>query len=337
MIQIGQHIEFLLMEHDCVVVPGLGAFLIHYTPAYFDADTETFMPPSRTLGFNPEVNINDGLLADSVMRRHRLTRRVSMDEIAAEVSAMRHQLEDSGEVAVGRLGILVRGTAGSTPVFEPLVANVIMSRFNGLPVVDAPRIDCKPTTYNSSDVASVNQPSDVIPRIIRVITSVAAAVFLGIVLSTTTLVHDPEVSQASLDSGLSQSGDYLSAVYNGVEYAENSVERELFIAMPRDMESSDLQDTASVLETVANEDPVCATELRHDITDSYIVVVASFGSPSQAKRFISESGDTSLDYVEMDGNYRIYAATARSISAGRGAVDAVVSRYPSAWLCLKVE
>ena len=33
MIELAQHIEALLLENDCVIVPGLGGFVAHYTPA----------------------------------------------------------------------------------------------------------------------------------------------------------------------------------------------------------------------------------------------------------------------------------------------------------------
>ena len=33
MIELSQHIEVLLLENDCVIVPGLGGFVAHYTPA----------------------------------------------------------------------------------------------------------------------------------------------------------------------------------------------------------------------------------------------------------------------------------------------------------------
>ena len=34
MIELSQHIEVLLLENDCVIVPGLGGFVAHYTDVY---------------------------------------------------------------------------------------------------------------------------------------------------------------------------------------------------------------------------------------------------------------------------------------------------------------
>lgn len=33
MIELAQHIEVLLLENDCVIVPGFGGFIAHYAPA----------------------------------------------------------------------------------------------------------------------------------------------------------------------------------------------------------------------------------------------------------------------------------------------------------------
>lgn len=335
MIQIGQHIEFLLARHDCVVVPGLGAFLAHSVPSRFDAETETLMPPSRTVGFNPEVNVNDGLLADSVMRRHGLTRQGAMDAIADEVSAMRHQLELSGDVAVGRIGILHRGNEGSTPTFEPLAAEMSLSRFAGLQPVGARLID-RPEKTSVPRVASASRPVASAPRLFKIAASAAAMVCLGLVLSTTTLRHGPEVNHASLDSGLSSSADNVVAL--AAEKNTAQPERSLYIAVPAAVDALAVVDTATPRPLAAVQ-PVSNTvqrmSLRFNDADPFIIVVASLASPAQAQKYITEKGDTSLRYVEMDGFYRVYAATALSSASGRAAIASIAGKYPSAWLCLR--
>src|SRR5699024_11270585 len=67
MIELAQHIEVLLLENDCVIVPGLGGFVAHYTPAMRVAEENVFLPPTRIIGFNPQLKMNDGLLVQSYM------------------------------------------------------------------------------------------------------------------------------------------------------------------------------------------------------------------------------------------------------------------------------
>ena len=67
MIELAQHIETLLLENDCVIVPGFGGFVAHYSPATRVKEENIFLPPTRTIGFNPQLKLNDGVLVQSYM------------------------------------------------------------------------------------------------------------------------------------------------------------------------------------------------------------------------------------------------------------------------------
>lgn len=57
MIELAQHIEVLLLENDCVIVPGFGGFVAHYAPATHVKEESLFLPPTRTIGFNPQLKL----------------------------------------------------------------------------------------------------------------------------------------------------------------------------------------------------------------------------------------------------------------------------------------
>ena len=65
MVELAKHIEILLLNNDCVIVPGFGGFMAHHVDSVYDEEEKMFLPPSRTLGFNPRLHINDSLLAQS--------------------------------------------------------------------------------------------------------------------------------------------------------------------------------------------------------------------------------------------------------------------------------
>lgn len=65
MFKLDRHIEILLLENDCVIVPGLGGFVAHHAEASYDENDALFLPPYRTLGFNPVLQMNDSLLVQS--------------------------------------------------------------------------------------------------------------------------------------------------------------------------------------------------------------------------------------------------------------------------------
>ncbi|MHC1731202.1 MAG: SPOR domain-containing protein [Bacteroidales bacterium] len=59
-------IRELLLKHDCVIVPGFGAFIGNYFPARTDRKEGFFEPPSRKITFNRHLTGNDGLLIGHV-------------------------------------------------------------------------------------------------------------------------------------------------------------------------------------------------------------------------------------------------------------------------------
>jgi len=61
-INLDKYIRELLLQHDCVILPGLGGFVANYKPAEFDPSQKTVLPPSRQILFNPNLIHNDGLL-----------------------------------------------------------------------------------------------------------------------------------------------------------------------------------------------------------------------------------------------------------------------------------
>ncbi len=111
MIDIAQHIEFLLLHHDCVVVPGLGAFIVNDEGARYDSRRHVFMPPSRTVGFNPEVRHNDAMLIGSISRRNGISLSAARMDLETEVASLHHQLDVAGEFPLGGLGMLMRGAS----------------------------------------------------------------------------------------------------------------------------------------------------------------------------------------------------------------------------------
>ena len=59
--QLNQYISELLYRYECVVVPGLGAFLTHKVSAEIDAQAQVFSPPKKRLSFNEQLQQNDGV------------------------------------------------------------------------------------------------------------------------------------------------------------------------------------------------------------------------------------------------------------------------------------
>lgn len=66
------HIEYLLLRHDCVVVPGFGAFINARSEARVDSESGQVYPMMREVRFNSALVHDDGLLAGSFARKYRV-------------------------------------------------------------------------------------------------------------------------------------------------------------------------------------------------------------------------------------------------------------------------
>lgn len=106
MIELTKHIEILLLENDCVIVPELGGFIAHYQPARYEEDEGVFLPPTRTVGFNPQLTMNDGLLAQAYMQTHHTDFRDASKMLSVKVNELKETLYSEGLVEIQGVGTL---------------------------------------------------------------------------------------------------------------------------------------------------------------------------------------------------------------------------------------
>lgn len=106
MIELAQHIKTLLTDNDCVIVPELGGFIAHYTPAMWMEERNMFLPPTRMIGFNPQLKMNDGLLVQSYMAAENLNFSKASQRLQHEVSQLISNLHTKGEIILTDIGSL---------------------------------------------------------------------------------------------------------------------------------------------------------------------------------------------------------------------------------------
>ncbi len=110
MISISRHIELLLLEHDCVIVPGLGGFIANHADAqYTGGEEHFFLPPYRTIGFNQQLQVNDGLLVQSYMSAYDTSYPSAYLQMEKDLEQMMYELEMEGEFVLENIGTLKKG------------------------------------------------------------------------------------------------------------------------------------------------------------------------------------------------------------------------------------
>jgi hypothetical protein len=68
MLALKPHIESLLLEHECVIIPGFGGFIAEMQPAGYHVGSKRFYPPYKAINFNHKLTHNDGLLCQQIMK-----------------------------------------------------------------------------------------------------------------------------------------------------------------------------------------------------------------------------------------------------------------------------
>lgn len=135
MIELDRHIEILLLSNDCVIVPELGGFMAHHVDARFEEGENTFLPPLRTLGFNPQLKMNDSLLAQSYSEAYDISYPEAMRRIESEVSELRQHLDNEGRYEMNDIGVFSMNDEGRIE-FEPCEAGILTPGFYGLSSFD---------------------------------------------------------------------------------------------------------------------------------------------------------------------------------------------------------
>lgn len=119
------------MSNDCVIVPGFGGFMAHHVDARYDGTDNMFLPPLRTVGFNPQLTMNDSLLVLSYVETYDMSYPEALRRIEDEVAEIRQTLENEGQYEVDNVGILSLNEDGNIE-FEPHEAGILTPDFYGL-------------------------------------------------------------------------------------------------------------------------------------------------------------------------------------------------------------
>ena len=141
MITLSRHIELLLLEHDCVIVPGLGGFIANHMEAHYDQEGDrTFLPPYRTVVYNQQLQINDGLLVQSYMAAYDASYPAAYLQMEKEITQATDTLEMTGEYIIENVGTLRKGI-GSNISFTATTAGLTTPSLFGLDQFEMPSLE----------------------------------------------------------------------------------------------------------------------------------------------------------------------------------------------------
>lgn len=340
---VAAHMEYLLREHNCVVLPGLGAFICNYEPAHFDADNcNRLCPPGRRLAFNELIDNNDGLVASSISRRHGISFDAACRVISDEVGRIRRTLSDAGSLRFGRLGTLTVTGSGHL-AFEPAQYSGINGYMFGLqPIRLQPVAHETPTTLLSVPSVPTSAPLRVKEHHRRRISvrtvAMSVAASLAVLLTVGMLLVPPiRTSQPTQTASIAPVPTETHAIEPTV----------VSIPMPKEMPAkvvpvADARQTATVSDApIAMPAPVAAVQPsdkpaaqpkpRFNADDAFCVIVASFPTRSQAESFVAAHSGKQLGILEKDAKFRVYGATGTTYNMAN--TQKQLTGQKDAWVC----
>lgn len=295
MIELDRHIEILLLRNDCVVIPGLGGFVTNHVEARYDEVDQTFLPPFRTLGFNPQLTMNDSLLAQSYVEAYDISYPEALRRIELEVAELRQQIASQGSYTLHNIGTLSLNE-DRRYVFEPCEAGIITPSLYGLGAVPFAPLDAAAVATPAKEVAMADTVADEKPDTadepapadnstdetalqikmswVRTAVAVAATVAAFFLLAT-------PVANSDLGSNT------LSSIQHHMIYQwmpqDTNVAPTASIPKP----AADTMRVVAKADTVKTQ-PKPAAQTAEPATDTYYIVLASQVTQHNAELFVEQ-------------------------------------------------
>ncbi|MBE6305486.1 MAG: SPOR domain-containing protein [Bacteroidales bacterium] len=303
-----RHIATLLRHHDCVVLPGIGAFIATRESAVVSDDLLT--PPTRRISFNAALTHDDGLLASSVSRRMKISFEQARIRVEADSSLLLRRLSAEGAVKIARVGTL-QNASGHIEFVPDAVWTLSFPALRAIKPSPAFEVISPNAEEPEKAVAIVR-----VPLRLRWLRAAAAAIIvatLGFALSTP--IDLEQAQYASLAAP--QFTPPQEPAFEQIEEPE-SLTLNLGVA-PR------IEESAEEIKSVEVDKPL-----------PYVIVIASLPSQAKAQEFIDEQGIPSLQILQSGEKFRVYAgqgASADEARANAELIDGFSSRYHDAWVC----
>ena len=325
-----KNISKLIAQHNCVILPGMGAFLAHRVPAYYSVAEKVFMPPHRSLGFNPQVTIDDALLLSEYMSDGLLSYEEANRCLADDIDSLRSKLSSTGVVCFGDLGTFTMDIEGK--------------------ISFAPKENCIDDPYNYgfeplaiSPLSSLKKKDIVIKRSsIGRYASVVAAVIIAIfvLIPFGNSIYDSGV-QLSV-AGFTPVEKTVKPMKNSVTVCdiapvEETVTAHIFTTVSDTVEPADVAEDTQVKEV---EIPVSTTAPGTNFTveensKQYSIIVASTPNPKNAQLAITElSRKMTADYKVVEGGrrFRIAIESYDNEADANIALERIQATFSDAWV-----
>jgi hypothetical protein len=353
-----QHIENLLPEHDCVVVPGLGGFVQNEVQARIQPGARLFYPASKEIGFNHRLKFNDGLLAQSYQETNGLSFEEANAEIQKAVQEIQEKLEAGKFIRLGRTGTLFM--IEQQLVFRPDHHNHFYPEAYGLTPFTFPLLK-KDVPMLENVAAEATAETAPIPKVekekahqkaepkttrdefihLRLNRSRVRQLVTGfaIILFIVFFSKPAGISSKSQEAGMMH--NYLSNPVQVVPDASKAEVQDVPALPVKDSSLAEPVTHAAVPTPSVQKEPTAPTtsEVVSTNPQSYYIIVSTFVQKATAQRWINEHVGEAIvkdaRIIVSDGHARVYVKNCSNPEEATKFLNEFTSshsEYASAWV-----
>lgn len=332
--QIISHIEYLLTENDCVIVPGFGGFVIQSVAAKFTE--KEVLPPAREICFNAGLLHDDGLLLASIAQVAGISYGEARRIVQNDLELFATELSGQRQVEFGKVGTFSLDEAQNL-VFESKSSSENDIHAFGLsPVKMALLSDL---TKREEPVAAVavnaGQDGDTIQirfskrKALRGVASVAA-VWLLWVFSTPVSDRSHQTSCA----GFIGRPDLMKTIIDTPAVAAKDTVAKPQVAITKSI-------AAMPEENITEETVVAKNDAATTSEERYFIVLGSFQSETSANRHLDQLTALGIRNVKVQKLGTLMRTTLRGFADKTEAEKYLSSihydrdEYHEAWLYCK--
>jgi hypothetical protein len=339
-VDITAFIRELLFGHDCVIIPGFGAFIGNYNPAWIDKKTGTFHPPVKQISFNRNLIHNDGLLVGRIAGSSGMNYGEAKGMVEEFAGDARRKLERGEKILFDHIGSFVNNQEGNLQ-FEPdRAANYHLDSYG---MESFQMMPLEGYNVRTRVIKPLHKDPEREVHIRKILWRAAVIVPLLSVLVIIPLKTDlfrSKVESSSMNPLVSAEFEQnRMAIDRGTEAVKVENQNAGSVGGSEETTGNEVIETPAV-ETrpeAVTVNPVIAEPVRPAVakTSGYYLITGSFQSEDNAVKqvnMLKGEGFSPEIVLAPNGFYRVCAMVCADLSTARTKKDSLSAKFPEAWI-----
>jgi hypothetical protein len=322
---LAQYIEELIIQHECVIVPGLGGFVTYRDKA--SIRNNQLYAPTQRVRFNQLLTYHDGLLTEAYMRDRQISYAAALEAIETDIKLITTSLNSGNTFILGRIGALSL-SADNTIILKNEDCKFLPENI-GLPVVNLKQLTAQ---SNKDNTITLNIPR-ASSNIIRYAAMIIAVFIFSLSIPTpvTDATHEASFYRV-------QSTEYRVQ-------STNSIDTIVSIGTIATIATIDTINTINTINTIDTINTTKPQKTRNSqlatINYKYHLIIASLTTQAEAEEYIANHTHfekTHLQIIESKGKFRISAAGFNKYKEALQYMDSIRNDVPiakNAWIMCK--